>query len=42
MHVPSAGVAGTMAAKGSGVQMSTLRNLRLIVERRRPEAVFSA
>ena len=26
-HVLSSGVAGTMAAQGSGLQMSTLRNL---------------
>jgi inorganic phosphate transporter, PiT family len=28
-HVPSAGVAGTMAANGSGLHMSTLRNIAL-------------
>jgi PiT family inorganic phosphate transporter len=28
-HVLSSGVAGTMAANGSGLQMSTLRNIAL-------------
>jgi PiT family inorganic phosphate transporter len=28
-HVLSSGVAGTMAANGSGLQMSTLRNLAM-------------
>jgi PiT family inorganic phosphate transporter len=28
-HVLSSGVAGTMAANGSGLQMSTVRNLAL-------------
>jgi PiT family inorganic phosphate transporter len=33
-HVLSSGVAGTMAANGSGLQMSTLRNIALAWRRR--------
>jgi PiT family inorganic phosphate transporter len=28
-HVPSSGIAGTMAANGSGLQVSTVRNIAL-------------
>jgi PiT family inorganic phosphate transporter len=39
-HVLSSGVAGTMAANGSGVQMGTLRNLLLAWVLTLPVCVF--
>jgi PiT family inorganic phosphate transporter len=39
-HVLSSGVAGTMAANGSGVQMNTIRNLLLAWVLTLPSAIM--